>query len=107
MITQPVIHPKYGEMARPPQTYVAPQLTCHMLSRRYAMAIPSMGTAQSSTAIGLANDVVATIAESVKAIEAVGATEPSAITTLPSRLRALVRRSPACSWPASATDSAG
>ena len=56
------------------------------------MAIPSIGTAQMRTAIGLAYDVVATIAESVSAMDAVGATDPSAITTFPTRLSAFARR---------------
>ena len=45
IISQPVRKPRYGLMARPTHSNEAPQLAFHMLSRRYELAMISMGIA--------------------------------------------------------------
>jgi hypothetical protein len=83
------MNPKYGEIARPPQAYVAPQFTRHRFSRRNAAAIASIGSPQIKIAIGLANELAATKAARTKAMDAVDADEPSAIPMFPARPSAL------------------
>ena len=44
-ISQPVTKPKYGLIARPTHSKDAPQLAFHLFSRRYALAMISIGIA--------------------------------------------------------------
>jgi hypothetical protein len=68
---------------------VAPQFTRQRFSRRNAAAIASIGSPQIKIAIGLANELAATMAARVSATDAVDADEPSAIPMFPARPSAL------------------
>ena len=68
---------------------MAPQFTRQRFSRRNAAAIASIGSPQIKIAIGLANELTATMAARVSATDAVDADEPSAIPMFPARPSAL------------------
>ena len=83
---------------------MAPQFTRQRFSRRNAAAIASIGRPQIKIAIGLANELAATMAARVSATDAVDAVdEPSAIPMFPARPSALrASRLPcSCGSPAS------
>src|ERR1041385_4258574 len=85
---QPTANPKYGEIARAPHAYVAPQLARQRFSCRKATATASIGRPHASTTSGLAKEVAATSAPSVRATDAVGPVDPSAMPTLPASPKA-------------------
>src|SRR5580704_11628372 len=58
-ISHPVMKPRYGLIARPTHSNDAPQLAFHMLHRRYAFAMTSIGIAVSSKISPLAYAVAA------------------------------------------------
>ena len=79
-ISHPVKNPRYGLIARPTHSNDAPQLAFHMLHRRYAFAMISIGIAVSSKISPLAYAVAAASAASDNPIVAAGADDAIPIT---------------------------